>query len=171
MKRILILAALAIVLLGGGYYYYRNQDQQLINRQVDVLIENIEHKKISLRKPSDVEKAIREVMTDQVLFHGSFPVPRGELSVDDVLERLSTFHGLTTSCEIRESDRKVLIKENEAQVTIDAEIAVAAGKNLSRKEKWTMVFTLSKSDVWRISGVKGIPPNGATSDEDAEGLF
>jgi len=170
MKR-LLLPALVLALLVGGYFFYRNQDEQQISRQIDQLIENIEHKKISLRKPSDVKKAVEEVLADEIEFYGAFPVPSGTHTPEDVIDKLGTLHGLTTLCEIEESSREIEIKGNKATVTVEAEIHVAVGKNIQRRENWTMMFELEKSDIWRISGIKGIPPGNASSPREAEGFF
>ena len=170
MKRI-ILPALALALLIGGYVFYRNQDQQLIARQVDQLIESIEHEKISLRKPSDVKTAVEEVLAEEIEFFGAFPVPFGTHSIEDVIDQLGTLHGLTSLCEIKERSRKIEINGSNAQVTVEAEIHVAVGKNIQRRENWTMMFELKKLDTWRITGIKGIPPGNATSTEEAPEFF
>ena len=45
------------------------------------------------------------------------------------------------------------------------------GKNVQRRENWTMMFELEKLDVWRITGIKGIPPGKASSIEEAADFF
>lgn len=170
MKNRIVLIALAVILLGSGYLYYRNQDRQVIGRQVDQLIENIEHKKISLRKESDVREAVLEVLAPDVEFFGSTPVPSGMKSQEQVLEEIFKLHNWTSLCEIKESDRNIEIHGNEAQVTLVAEVHVAIGKNIQRREDWTLLFKLTKSDTWRIDGIKGIPSAGATSAEESQEL-
>ncbi|YCM44453.1 hypothetical protein V2O64_00275 [Verrucomicrobiaceae bacterium 227] len=170
MKRILLLV-IVLALLTGGYFVFRNQDKQQIGRQVDQLIENIEHKKISLRKPSDVKTSLEAILADEIEFFGAPPVPSGTHSPDDVIDKLATFHGFTTLCEIEEKSRDIEINGDEARVTIEAEVHVAIGKNLQKRENWTMMFQLKKSDVWRISGIKGTPPGNASSARDASDLF
>lgn len=172
MKRPHLLFALfALLLLGGTYYLYRNQDQQLISRQVDQLIENIEHKKISLRKPSDVEFAVKAVLSDKIECYGAFPVPSGTHTTAEVIEKISEFHAWTSLCEMDESNRKIEVNGDRAKVTLEAEVHVALGKNIQRRENWTLMFELQKMDVWRITGIKGIPPGNASSPEEASDLL
>ncbi|MEJ6641891.1 MAG: hypothetical protein QNL33_01410 [Akkermansiaceae bacterium] len=170
MNRILLLV-LVLALLVGGFVFYRNQDEQQIGRQVDQFIEYIEHEKISLRKPSDVQKAVEEVLADEIQFYGAFPVPSGALTQEDVIDKLGTLHGLTSLCEIKERSRDIDVNGSKAKVTVDAEIHVAVGKNVQRRENWTMMFEIEKLDVWRITGIKGIPPGKASSIEEAADFF
>lgn len=167
MKNRLVLILLAVALLGGGYLFYRSQDAQVIGRQVDQLLENVEHKKISLRKESDVRASLSEVLAKEVTLFGASPVPSGDFSEEEVTDKVLQFHAWTSLCEINESDRNIEIKGEEAQVTIVADVHVAVGKNIQRKERWTMMFKLAKSDTWRINGIKGIPSANATSAQDA----
>jgi len=157
MKRILLLV-LVLALLIGGYLFYRNQDEPQINRQVDQLIENIEYEAISLRKPSDIKTALEEILADEIEFYGAFPVPSGTHTTEEVLEKINLLHGFISLCKIKESSRQIEVNGNEARVTVETEIHIAAMKNNQRRENWTMMFELKKFEVWRITGIKGIPP-------------
>ena len=166
MKKRLLPVLLILALIVAGTFYYRSRDEQKIGRQVDQLLENVAHQKISLRKPSDVREAVSEVLADEVQLYGAYPIPTATQSLDEVLEQIKTLHDFTTLCEIKVANREVEIRGDEAKATLQAEVLVAAGKNYQRREEWTMIFELKKFDVWKITGIKGIPPSNRAPDEE-----
>lgn len=159
MKKIILLAVLILLASIGGYLYHRQQPEQQVGRAVDQFLENVEHRKISTRRKIDVHEALGEVLADKVDFQGAFPIPTDELTLEETLNKIDQFHGLTSLCEIVESDRNIKIIGSKAQVFLTTDILVAAGKQHQREQTWDLIIDLEKGEDWRIVALRGNRPD------------
>jgi len=148
---------LLLIVASGGYLSYRNQDRQIIGRQVDQLLENIEYQKISLRKESDIRKSISEVVAPEIELLGSPPIPNLQFSTEGFIEQILQFHQWITRCQIKEKERTISIQADQAEVQIIVDVEVAAGKNHKRAESWDIILRLKKLEKWRIDQIKAFP--------------
>ncbi len=155
-RNLIILGLLLLTLIGGGYVWHSSQDEQQIHRQLDQMLMNIEHKKISLRKPEDVREALREVFaTDEVEFSGPDPIPNGPLPLEDIISSIEMLHQFSASCTITEGERSLRIKGNQAQAVLDLAARVFITKRNDIRQNWTLIVDLEKSDIWRVTRIAG----------------
>lgn len=155
-RRHIFILALLLILALGGYFWYSQKPEQKINNIVDTLIENIEHRKISLRTKDTVERAINPIFADQVAVSGSSPVPNSNHTREEICEQFHTFHNFTTVIEVTEISRELQIIGKEAQVVLEAKIFGAAGKRHQGTSNWTLVIDLaisSNTDSWQITAI------------------
>lgn len=153
IKRFLLLLLILIPL--GGYLWYRQTPNQQVARSVDQLVSNLEHRRISTRRPIDVADALKKVLAPTIKLGGVSPIPTEEMSIEDVIEQVALLHSLSNSCEITEVDRSIQIVGTRAQVTQTSTIEVAAGVNYRNKETWEVILDLEKGEDWRIIGIRG----------------
>jgi len=153
IKRLLILLLILIPL--GGYLWYRQTPEQQVLRSVDQLVSNLEHRRISTRRPVDVAEALKEVLAPTIKLGGVFPIPTDEMSIDNVIEQVALLHSLSNSCEITEVDRSIQIVGTRAQVIQTSTIEVSYGVNGRNKETWEVILDLEKGEDWRIVGIRG----------------
>jgi len=156
-KRIapILLIFLIFLVPVGGYLWHRQKPEQKIGRAVDQFLEHVEHRKISIRKPDDLKNAFTEVLSDKVQLQGASPIPNEEMTLEEVIEKVSAFQAITTLCEITESERTIKVIGSKAQVYLTAEIYAASGKKYKGREIWKLIFDLELSDSWRITGLRG----------------
>lgn len=155
MKRIILLIALIIIVPVGGYLWHRQQPEQQINRAVDQFLENVEHRKISIRNKQDVHSELKEVLADKIDFQGNWPIPTDPLTIDETLAKIDQFHVVTSLCEITISERELQIIGSKAQVYLTTQVHVAAGKKNQVKQNWEFTVDLEEGDDWRITGFRG----------------
>ena len=154
-RHILILAPILILAL-GGYFWYSQKPEQKINSIVDTLIENVEHRKISLRTKDTVEQAVKPIFADKVAISGSSPVPNSTHTREEICEQFHTFHNFTTVIEVTEISRELQIIGKEAQVILEAKIFGAAGKQHQGTSNWTLVIDLAispETNTWQITAI------------------
>ncbi len=154
-KRFFLLLLLILVMPIGGYLWYRQTPEQQIGRTIDQFLENVEHRKISIRSQDDVHKALAEVLAPKINLQGKFPIPTEEMTMEEIFEKIDLFHGMTSLCEMTEIERSIQIVGSKAQVYHSTDILVAAGKNNQDEQTWDLIIDLEKKEDWRITGIRG----------------
>lgn len=157
IKRSLLLTFILLIPL-GAFLYYRQTPEQLIYRQIDRLLESVEHRRISTRRQIDVHKALEDVLADQVTVLGEAPLPNGEFSLDQIKAEIDKIHLLTNFIEISLLERRCRIIKNKAQVYQTIKIRAASGIGSSQyknEEIWVITIDLNKKDDWRITRISG----------------
>ena len=156
MPKPITFAVLVILIAFGGFYWWKSQDPQVVNHKVDQLIEVLEYRKLSLDNREERHEKMREVMADQISFEGSAPVPTGEITIDELLEKLDLLQSFATRVDVIESERIVNIDGDSAKVTVLWDIDAAVGKQFKTRETWTLIFDLEKGPDWRIYQIKAL---------------
>ncbi len=152
-KEILI-SAIAILVAFGGYFLWKSTPEQQINERIESLIEVLEYRKVSLDNRENRHEILREILAESVSFEGSPPVPDGETGVDTIIKRLDSLHTMTSWVEIIETDRKMLLKKDTAQVRLNCVVKAAAGQQFKTEENWVIVLDFEViDDEWKIAHI------------------
>lgn len=153
-KEILI-SAIAILVAFGGYFLWKNTPEQQINERIESLVEVLEYRKVSLDNRQNRHEILREILTETVSFEGSPPVPDGEIGISTITERLDFLHTMTSWVEIIETDRKMLLKRDTAQVRLDCVVKAAAGQQFKTEEDWVIILDFEViDDEWKIAHIE-----------------
>lgn len=156
MKKTIIISLVLALATAGGFFWYFQQAPQKINSTVDQLFEAIAHKKISLRKPSDVQESLREILADELTISGISQIREPTLTLKEFTTFVLNLHEFTSLCEFSEHDRSHQIAGNKAQVYCTTTIIVAAGPNTRTEQKQEFTFDLENTDRWRITAIRVI---------------
>lgn len=152
-KEILI-SAIAILIAFGGYFLWKSTPEQQINERIESLVEVLEYRKVSLDNRENRHEILRGILAETVSFKGSHPVPDGETGIDTIIKRLDFLHSMTSWVEIIETDRKMLLKKNTAQVRLDCVVKAAAGQQFKTEENWVIILDFEViDDEWKIAHI------------------
>lgn len=154
MKRVLPAASLLVLFLGGAAFWHLNRPEVKINRAVDRLIEALEHKKVSLTAPADPRETLVDVLAAEIRIIGIPEVDSPVVTFEQFCEKVDTLHRLTSLCEFREQDRRVIIEGHQAQASRTTTLTVAAGPRFRMEQTRDLIFDLERSDRWRITAIR-----------------
>ena len=159
MKRSpILLILLVLVGLGvGGYLWHLNQPAPQINRTVDQLLDNVAHRKISLRNPAETRESLSEILAEEISLSGLPFLQDQKASRETFLGHVEKFHNFTTFCEFSEIERQLRIEGNKAQAYRTTTVIVATGPDSRTEQDWKLTFDLQRRDRWRITGVQASP--------------
>mgnify|MGYP005845104459 CR=1 FL=1 len=163
MKKKLVAVVLVIVALCAAYLWYANRAPQQINRTVDELLEAVAHKNISLQTPAEVEKSLEKILAAEIQVLGLSQMSSKPLARSKIVQKVHTFHRLSSLCRFEEESRALKIAGKKAQAYRTTMVKVAAGPRFKSEERWHLSFDLEKSDRWRITTIRAQKASEASS--------
>lgn len=156
-KRLTIFSLTALILIfTGSYFYYQQRPEQKILKTVEKFLENIEHRKISTRRNSDLREALRALLAPQINLRGKHPIPSGKMQRDEVIAEIENLHLLTNFIKMTPLEHQLQLFANKAQVYQTVEIRGSSGigaKQYKAQETWELVIDLEKEHQWHITGI------------------
>ena len=146
--------AIAILVAFGGYFLWKSTPEQQINERIESLVEVLEYRKVSLDNREKRHEILREILAETISFEGSPPVPDGKIGIATIIERLDFLHTITSWVEIIETDRKMLLKKDTAQVRLDCVVKAAAGQQFKTEQNWVIILDFELiDDEWKIAHI------------------
>jgi len=149
-----LILALIILVVAGGFFWWRGQAEQQIERQVDLFIETVEYRKLSLTRPETRSVACRDLFQSVVEVETPSPAPSGKFGLEEVIEELHRFHSYISFFEIVERKRKILRDGDRAVAKISGDFQVASGPNGRYDSQGTLELVFEKEEDWRISAIR-----------------
>lgn len=155
-QRTSLILGILILSIAGTYFWWRSEPEQEVNRQVDLFIESVAFKKLSLKTSESRAEACQLLFADEVeVIVPEFSSPR-VFTKDELVNELKRFHHSITLFQITESSREVSVENTHGTAHINAEMRVAAGPNWKQALSGAMTLTFTKEDTWKISQIEVI---------------
>ena len=148
-----LLLAICILVIAGAYFWWRGQAEQQVERQVDLFIETVEYRKLSLTSPESRHTTYNDLFAKVMELNLPSPAPSGKFSRDETIEEIDRFHSYISYFELAESDRKISIDGESATAKITGIFQVASGPNGRYDKSGVMTLSFEKKSDWRITAI------------------
>ena len=152
-QRFSLIIGLLIIVIASAFFWWRSQSEKQINRQVDLFIESIEYRKLSLDSKEDRHVSYRELFAPVVEVSTPAPGPTGKFSLIELIEQIDQLQSFISYLEISEESRRIILDGDSAQVHITGNFAAASGPNARFDLNGTMFIILVRDDDWRIEAI------------------